>query len=241
MSLKSLAIIPNTKCKRGCSYCYENYKNYGKELSEDSFLSLIKTKINEYDPEEILIDFNVITNIEWLERIVHSIFPWMNILITTTVDQAELFMKVYKSWNVKYVISIHTESDLEWVNSISTEDKKRVECLSLMYSKDDLISKSLNLGFDIYLLHDKFDASWKNGRPYTSYLEVIKKYSAFENLIEVDHCVSTLINNQSCPAFSQVNIYRDGSIRRCPYSPVDQSKLDSSTFDNGCQLIKEVA
>lgn len=84
-----------------------------------------------------------------------------------------------------------------------------------------------------YFIFNKFGYPW-HARNYPDlFLSTVQRVQKF-NRYTIDHCMLTRFDGQSCPASTQINIYRDGSIRRCPYQPVEPAEAD---YSHGCALI----
>jgi hypothetical protein len=129
----------------------------------------------------------------------------------------------------KFHISIHTLADLTQVRMLSDVAGYSI----LVKDLDDF--PELELKQPIYLLADKFSDYWKKMSPaelYVCFSDRINKRSLTNACI--DNCLVTRVNGQECPATTQINIYRDGSVRKCPYMPEEPANAD---YSKGCLLI----
>jgi hypothetical protein len=102
---------------------------------------------------------------------------------------------------------------------------------------DEIDELSLDQLGDVpfYFIYNKYGETWKKDSTEV-YLRTLQKVQKF-NRYTIDHCMQTRFNGQPCPASTQINIYRDGSIRRCPYQPIEPENAD---YSHGCALIRSI-
>ena len=230
--IESICLIPELSCQRKCPTCYENRKIYGSNLTESSYEHLISKNLENLPSlTEMLIDYNGLESSTFIQSLRN--LTSLPVTITTNVE-GMLRLKELK--NVKFHLSIHTHEDILIIKELLNEYSELICSFSVMI--DDL--KHLDISafkeFPIYFLYDKFGFIYGVSNYLTTYLSTMDKIKSFK-YGSIDNCMLTRVNDQQCPASTQINIYRDGSIRRCPYQPVEPADAD---YSHGCSLIRSI-
>ncbi len=242
-TINTLAIIPQLNCTRLCDYCYERKKEYKVSLSQKDFSNLIKNTIKEIENlKEIMIDINegfIDSETQFLEFLPNNI----PIIVTTTPTTLPKFLKCYQK--IKINISIHNPYDLKSYDLLNQSVKDRVGYLCIMFN-DFVSSPELQKIYlrkkPIYIMIDKFSNKWINFISSLDNTVIINKLKILQlrSNITIDNCLLTYINNLPCPAYTQLNIYRDGSKRQCPYSSKEDIDItNNDILKSKCFMIKE--
>lgn len=249
--IKSLAIIPHLTCARKCTYCYEKHKEYGKALSISDFHQRVQKELDfSSDIEEVLIDANVgkPTNRAVVISLATASLGYDKKVIITTVPRELPF---YAKLPVKFHVSLHNFEDIRIFSGLHRRwfrRDRKVESVSVMVK--DLARKEF---FDyfvalvpktvpVYLLIDKFGTMWKDiqrerrlptdENPLKALLTTQK--AGYD--VTMDHCLMTVLNHQECPASTQLNIYRDGTARLCPYETKPEDESMRERYSHGLGL-----
>jgi len=175
---------------------------------------------------EVLIDYNGIESISNLQMLLPNTIP---VIITTTFRG----MVTVNSLPVTFHISLHTSSDVYAAKEFYERFPEKIKSFSVM--ADDIEKLPLHHLGDVpfYFIFNKFGFPWKTRNYPALYLTTETNAAEFKNHT-IDHCMLTRINGQECPASTQLNLYRDGSTRRCPYQPAEPFEVD---YSKGCALI----
>jgi hypothetical protein len=134
---------------------------------------------------------------------------------------------------VTFHISLHSEVDVYAAKEFYVRYPEKIKSFSVMVSDMDKLPLHHLEDVPFYFIFDKLGAPWRARNFPSLYLEVAKKAKEFTDHT-IDHCMLTRITGQECPASTQINLYRDGSIRRCPYQPEEPAEAD---YSKGCALI----
>lgn len=223
--VNSLCLIPETKCTRNCTNCYEKMKNYGEKLTEKSYITLVLQTMESLPSlTEVLIDYNGNASIKLLKECL-SLNTKLKAVITTNIEGAIIANGLTADLHV----SIHSPKDIDILKNSSIKPSS----VSIMV--DDIGKLPLHQLGDVpfYFIFNKFGYPWRARNYPDLYLSTIQQAQIF-NQYTIDHCMLTRFNGQQCPASTQINVYRDGSIRRCPYQPQEP---DDADYSKGCALI----
>ena len=223
--INSVCLIPEITCGQQCPYCYEKHKKYGIPLSQELYMNFVKKSIQNLPSlTEVLIDYNGLESVQLLKSLIELIPQVTTRLITTTLigfDKA-------KELDAIFNISFHGEKDIPELKRIITAYPEKIGNITLMAYDLSFLEELKALGIPVYVMVDKFSAAWKHMLPAQIYTSI--------NELNVDNCLLTRVNQQECPASTQINLYRDGSVRRCPYQPEEPANAD---YSKGCNLIGE--
>ena len=230
MPINSLCLIPETSCGRMCPNCYEQKKIYGPELSLAEYVSFVQRNMDQLPSlMEVLIDYNGRESKESMNQILSIIPVKMPVYITLTPQS--MMNVVGFDRKVEFRLSLHDKNDT--VLAAELAEHFDIDCYSVMIDDVTKLSLPLLKGAPLYLLFDKFSEMWKK-LGLDLFNKFLEACNGLSNLT-MDHCLQTRSLNHECPADSQINLYRDGSIRRCPYQPVEPPDAD---YSKGCYLIR---
>jgi len=228
--ISSICLIPEVTCHRNCPNCYEKKQLYGIPMQESEYTNIILQNMETLPSlTEMLIDYNGLESKELIITLL-NINPKLKKTITTNVEGALKIADIITS-NIELHLSIHNNDDILKVKDL----KLPISSYSVMINDIDKLFLDQLGDVPFYFIYDKFHSSWsvwKAKNFVVQYFETIQKVQKFKQYT-IDHCMLTRINGQECPASTQINIYRDGSVRRCPYQP-KESVMHSF---KGCNLI----
>lgn len=239
--IKSLCLIPEIWCDNNCQYCYTKKQEFNECLSIEKYIdeiSKVQLKINF---DEILLDYNGIESEKNINHILKSL-NHDDITITTTPTAAlnlYTYLNNNEKYNINYNISIHNNEDIVLLNYLNNI-KLNINYISVMVNDINLIS--IKIKNKKYLLFNKFSDIWKNIDSSILYHNLIKYMNNNVFDYDIDNCLTTQITDQECPAYTQLNLYRDGLYRRCPYSKIGYnleyilSDTVSEQYKKGCYL-----
>lgn len=236
--ITTLGLIPELTCKRSCTYCYEKRKDYGDPLSIADFKNAAEHILTEFtDIEEILFDYNGGEGI--LREVLLYLTSWEDKKILVTGSPRDC-RAVLAFPNARFSLSIHDDEDLQYLVDHRKEYGDRVECVSIMFHEVGKLCAFLKPDVPIYFNIDKFSTDWPPGEDVSRKIVVMTRLAGGVENIIVDNCLATILNKQECPAWTQINLYGDGSVRYCPYSPTDQLDMDTGEFSEGCYLSRSI-
>lgn len=228
--INSLCLIPELSCGRMCPNCYEKKKIYGQELSLSEYVLFVQRNMDQLPSlMEVLIDYNGLESKESLNQILSILPEKLPVFVTLTPTSMKKIIGLDRK--VDYRLSLHNSEDTILAAELMKDHE--IDCFSVMINDVQTVSLPLLKGAPLYILFDKFSELWKSQG-----LDLFDKFlEACTNLsnLTMDHCLQTRSLNHECPAESQINLYRDGSIRRCPYQPVEPPDAD---YSKGCYLIR---
>ena len=178
---------------------------------------------------ELLIDYNGVESLANVKLMIEAAE------LPTTLTCTIRSMEFLKSLPVKFNISLHSEDEIPDI--LANADK--ISSISVM--THDLGGFNLKPIEHIptYFVYNKFSLPWSARNFSSLYLDTVKMTESFKEGT-IDHCMLTRIVGQECPASTQLNFYRDGSFRRCPYMPEGttfEEAMRETNFD-GCKLIR---
>lgn len=236
-NITSLGLIPETSCSKKCPNCYEQYKKYGPELPWPDYLKVVEDFIKTLpNLEEVLIDWNGRVYGHCIRQLVDRIPDGLEVIITARPVDAYQIQDI----SARFVISSNTEKESDAAVGIETILGDKFECHSVM-NKGGTSGHRL-AGHPRYINIDKFSQDWKT--ICKGWINEAAKAGPATHIHlapgtdQIDNCAVTVMNDQPCPAHTQINLYRDGTMRRCPYSPYPQDPDDSTPFKSGCHLDK---
>ncbi len=226
--INSLCLIPETKCGRKCPNCYEEKKKYRPSLTQPMYIKLVSQHMTNLPSlTELLIDYNGNESPIFLEALLA-----LTTVTKTITTNIEGLWQLRRLSGVNFHLSLHTIRDVRKAKELK-ENFPFIKSFSVMADEiDDLALQDLG-DVPFYIIVNKFGYHWKNEPAAVNYMNIITKSRHLKN-IHLDNCLLTRINGQECPGATQINIYRDGSVRHCPYIPEETKKAD---YSKGCYLI----
>jgi len=240
--ITSIGIIPELTCDKTCVHCYEKKKSYGKKMSDDAFFTFVVNTLNRFpNRNEVMIDMNQYSVAgKLVENIIDHIHSEEHTAIKRvliTCNASNYAPSLIEQDHVKVSVSVHSHEDLRLFLEYYGEIGDKLEGVSLM--GDDYHQYYVPLmerDIPIYVNFNKFpetedwrDVVWSKHVPLLIHMG--------KESIEIDNCLATQIHKQECPAWTQVNIYADGSMRYCPYATEDQTYVSTDVFKSGCFLV----
>jgi hypothetical protein len=189
--------------------------------------------------EEILIDVNPQKDMTSVYNILEDLIfqAWhiysLPVVITTTYEVLESLPASIVSSPVKFDISLKepADSDIELLTALDC-----VRCINIVDTQNAVINSRKRR-----YITDKFAGSWRNFVEYCTTLGISQQITSplkLPVLNYTDDCITTVATRNPCPASTQLNLYKDGSVRRCPYMPRDQ-RMDKTRSFYDCKFIRE--